>query len=112
MYVPRSAAGSEDSGFNDEVSGRSTGVPFNGARGFADGFHTYAVDWAKDSIKFSVDGKVYATRTPQSVSGKQWVFNHQFYLILNLAVGGDWPGDPDGSTPFPAKLVVDYVHAS
>ncbi|QUQ63155.1 glycoside hydrolase family 16 protein [Kutzneria sp. CA-103260] len=86
-------------------------APFNGPV-FADGFHTYAVHWAKDSIKFSVDGKVYVTRTPQDVSGKQWVFNHPFYLILNLAIGGDWPGDPDGGTQFPAKLVVDYVHAS
>ena len=38
-----------------------------------------------------------------------WVFDHEFYIILNLAVGGDWPGPVDASTPFPAQMLVDYV---
>ncbi|MEU2780050.1 RICIN domain-containing protein [Streptomyces sp. NPDC007162] len=76
---------------------------------FADGFHTFAVDWAPDSIKWSVDGTVYETRTPADVGGNTWAFNKPFFLILNLAVGGYWPGDPDGSTSFPAQLVVDSV---
>ncbi|MEU5312169.1 family 16 glycosylhydrolase [Streptomyces sp. NPDC021562] len=76
---------------------------------FADGFHTFAVDWAPDSIKWSVDGTVYETRTPADVGGNTWVFDKPFFLILNLAVGGYWPGDPDGSTSFPAQLVVDSV---
>ena len=41
-----------------------------------------------------------------------WVFDHPFFIILNLAVGGYWPGDPDGSTSFPQQLVVDYVHVT
>ncbi|MER6266511.1 MULTISPECIES: ricin-type beta-trefoil lectin domain protein [Streptomyces] len=76
---------------------------------FADGFHTFAVDWAPNSIKWSVDGTVYETRTPADVGGNTWAFNKPFFLILNLAVGGYWPGDPDGSTAFPAQLVVDSV---
>jgi beta-glucanase (GH16 family) len=83
----------------------------NGQR-FADGFHTFAVDWAPDSITWSVDGNVYEHRTPADVNGNQWVFNKPFFIILNLAVGGYWPGDPDGNTPFPNTLVVDYVHVS
>lgn len=76
---------------------------------FADAFHTFAVDWAPDSITWSVDGNVYQRRTPADLGGRQWVFNKPFFLILNLAVGGYWPGDPDGSTVFPQQLVVDHV---
>ncbi|WP_262056878.1 lectin [Streptomyces sp. STR69] len=80
----------------------------NGAA-FADAFHTFAVDWAPNSIKWSVDGVVYQTRTPADVGGNTWAFNKPFFLILNLAVGGDWPGDPNSATAFPAQLVVDSV---
>ncbi|GAA4536825.1 glycoside hydrolase family 16 protein [Amycolatopsis samaneae] len=87
------------------------GAPYNGPN-FSDDFHTYAVDWAPGSIRWSVDGKVYQTRTPADVHGNKWVFDHPFYLLLNLAVGGYWPGDPNGSTQFPQQLVVDYVHVT
>ena len=80
----------------------------NGAA-FADAYHTFAVDWAPNSIKWSVDGVVYETRTPADVGGNTWAFNKPFFLILNLAVGGDWPGDPNSATAFPAQLVVDSV---
>jgi beta-glucanase (GH16 family) len=76
---------------------------------FADAFHTFAVDWAPDSITWSVDGNVYQRRTPADLGGKTWVFNKPFFLILNLAVGGYWPGDPNSSTQFPQQLVVDSV---
>ncbi|MGW2645630.1 lectin [Streptomyces sp. NPDC001393] len=77
---------------------------------FADGFHTFAVDWAPGSITWSVDGTVYERRTPADLGGKTWVFdNKPFFLILNLAVGGYWPGDPDAGTQFPQQLVVDSV---
>ncbi|WP_328666342.1 family 16 glycosylhydrolase [Streptomyces sp. NBC_00322] len=83
-----------------------------GGQAFADAFHTFAVDWAPDSITWSVDGNVYQRRTPVDLGGRQWVFNKPFFLILNLAVGGYWPGDPDGSTVFPQQLVVDHVRVS
>jgi beta-glucanase (GH16 family) len=70
------------------------------------------VDWNGQSITWSVDGNAYETRTPADLNGNQWVYNHPFFLILNLAVGGDWPGDPDGNTQFPQQLVVDYVHVT
>ncbi|MER5931730.1 family 16 glycosylhydrolase [Streptomyces sp. NPDC002054] len=84
----------------------------SGGRAFADDFHTFAVDWAPDSITWSVDGQVYQRRTPADLGGRQWVFDKPFFLILNLAVGGDWPGNPDGSTPFPGRLVVDHVRVT
>ncbi|MFD4585734.1 ricin-type beta-trefoil lectin domain protein [Streptomyces sp. NPDC058434] len=79
---------------------------------FADAFHTFAVDWTPDSLTWSVDGNVYQRRTPADLGGRQWVFDKPFFLILNLAVGGYWPGDPDGSTVFPQQLVVDHVRVS
>ncbi|GHD88297.1 lectin [Streptomyces naganishii] len=89
--------------------GIGAGYTLPGGQAFADAFHTFAVDWAPDSITWSVDGNVYERRTPADLGGKTWVFNKPFFLILNLAVGGYWPGDPDGSTAFPAQLVVDSV---
>jgi beta-glucanase (GH16 family) len=81
-----------------------------GGQRFQDAFHTFALDWAPNRIQFSVDGNVYETRTPADLpAGRPWVFNHDFYLKLNLAVGGTWPGSPDGSTVFPQTLLVDYV---
>lgn len=56
-----------------------------------------------------MDGNVYQRRTPADLGGRTWVFDKPFFLILNLAVGGYWPGDPDGSTAFPQQLVVDHV---
>ncbi|MEU2838988.1 glycoside hydrolase family 16 protein [Streptomyces sp. NPDC007076] len=79
---------------------------------FADGFHTFAVDWAPGSVTWSVDGNVYQRRTPADLGGNTWVFDKPFFLILNLAVGGYWPGDPDGSTSFPQQLVVDHVRVT
>lgn len=79
---------------------------------FADDFHVFAVDWSPSKITWSVDGHVYQTRTPADVEGKEWVFEHPFFLILNFAVGGDWPGKPDPGTPFPQTMTVDYVRVT
>ncbi|GGZ03392.1 hypothetical protein GCM10010343_31480 [Streptomyces avidinii] len=57
-----------------------------------------AVDRAPDSIPWSVDGQVFQRRTAADLGGRQWVFDKPFFLILNLAVGGDRPANPDGST--------------
>jgi len=90
--------------------GIGAGYTLPGGQAFADAFHTFAVDWAPGSITWSVDGTVYERRTPADLGGKTWVYDSKpFFLILNLAVGGYWPGDPDGSTQFPQQLVVDSV---
>ncbi|WP_406119210.1 lectin [Streptomyces sp. NBC_00989] len=90
-------------------AGIGAGYTLANGQAFADAFHTFAVDWAPNSVKWSVDGVVYQTRTPADVGGNTWAFNKPFFLILNLAVGGYWPGDPNSSTAFPAQLVVDSV---
>ncbi|MFF2324803.1 MULTISPECIES: family 16 glycosylhydrolase [unclassified Streptomyces] len=93
-------------------AGIGAGYSLPGGQAFADAFHTFAVDWAPDSITWSVDGNVYQRRTPADLGGNSWVFNKPFFIIMNLAVGGYWPGDPDGNTTFPQQLVIDYVHVT
>ena len=83
-----------------------------GGKSLADDFHVFAVDWSPSKITWSVDGQVYETRTPADTNGDKWVFDHPFFLILNFAVGGDWPGAPDPGTSFPQAMTVDFVHVT
>ncbi len=77
---------------------------------FTDDFHVFAVEWEPNQIRWYVDGQLYQTRTPADLPpGSAWVFDHPHFMILNLAVGGYWPGDPDSTTVFPQKMYVDYV---
>lgn len=77
---------------------------------FADDFHIYATEWSENKIAFYVDGKLFKTITPQDLPpGKQWVFDHPFFMILNLAIGGPWGGEPDATTRFPGVMKIDYV---
>ncbi len=77
---------------------------------FANDFHLYAVEWEPDTVRFYVDSNLYATfHSSDWPAGGKWVFDHPFFIILNLAVGGDWPGSPDASTKFPQSMLVDYV---
>lgn len=76
----------------------------------ADAFHLYAVEWEPDLVRFYLDSNLYATfHTSEWPAGGTWVFNHPFFIILNVAVGGDWPGSPDATTKFPQSMLVDYV---
>lgn len=77
---------------------------------FSDDYHIFAVEWDRESVSFYVDEDLYARRTRADLwPGWKWVFDKPFFVILNLAVGGDWPGDPDSSTVFPSEMLVDYV---
>jgi len=76
----------------------------------ADDFHLYAVEWEPNELRFFIDQTNYATFTrKQWPANAPWPFDHKFFLILNLAVGGKWPGNPNNSTVFPQQLLVDYV---
>jgi len=81
---------------------------------FGDDFHIFAVEWAPDGIRWLVDEQPYEARTVAGIQslGEKWIFNHPFDVILNLAVGGNYDGDPDSSTQFPAQMLVDYVKVS
>lgn len=77
---------------------------------FSDDFHVYGVEWETNRITWSLDGKPYFSITPTNLpAGKKWVFDQPQFLLLNLAVGGAWPGYPDGTTVFPQRMLVDYV---
>ena len=77
---------------------------------FADDFHVFAVEWEPRQIRFYGDGILYATDIPEDApAGASWPFDHPEYVLLNLAVGGEWPGYPDDKTRFPKQMLVDYV---
>lgn len=77
-------------------------------RAFVNAFHVFAVEWEADAIRWYVDDSLYKTVTPRDLPG-QWVFDHPFFIILNVAVGGNWPGNPDSTSVFPQTMRVDYV---
>jgi beta-glucanase (GH16 family) len=104
------------------VHGTIHGPGYSGANGigapyaapgnlpFADDFHVYTIEWTTNQIRWYVDGQAYKTVSPQDLpAGKQWVYDHPFFIILNFAVGGLWPGSPDATSVFPQTMMVDYV---
>ncbi|SDR02855.1 Beta-glucanase, GH16 family [Curtobacterium sp. UNCCL20] len=103
------------------VHGTVHGPGYSGAQGisaaytnpsgaaFADDFHVYGVDWRPDSVTWTVDGVAYRTVTRADVGSNPWVFDKPFFVVLNVAVGGSWPGSPDASTRFPQQMTVDWL---
>jgi beta-glucanase (GH16 family) len=84
--------------------------PFNASSPFGGGYHVYATEWTSDSVAFYVDGSLYWTVTPSQLpSGASWVWNQPFFILLNFAVGGGWPGSPDATSSFPQQMLIDYV---
>src|SRR6266851_965560 len=91
-------------------NGVSAAYTLSGGQKFSDDFHTFAVEWEPNVVRFYVDGLLYKTRTPADLpTGTSWVFDHPFFIVLNVAVGGYWPGNPDATTVFPQQMLVDYV---
>ena len=81
-----------------------------GGERYADGFHLFAVEWEPQVIRWYMDNRHYFTATPSRLpAGTEWVFDHPFFLILNVAVGGRFPGNPDATTVLPQRLEVEYV---
>lgn len=77
---------------------------------FNGGYHVFAVEWETGKVTWLVDDVPYQTRTASDVPpGGRWVFEHPFFIILNVAVGGNYVGSPDVSTVFPQTMLVDYV---
>jgi len=79
-----------------------TGEPLN------DEFHVYAIEWQPGEIRWYVDDSLFNIITDEQVPGA-WVYDHPFFILLNLAIGGNWPGYPDETSQFPQQLQVDYV---
>jgi hypothetical protein len=87
--------------------GNSTALA--GTAKFSDEFHVFSIIWEQDKISWLMDDVQYYQITPSDVSPTAYPFNNDFFFIFNVAVGGQWPGDPDGSTNFPQRMIVDYV---
>jgi len=93
----------------DSLSGIHT---LRGSKRFSDAFHTFAIEWEANAVRFYVDGVLYHTKTPADLpAGKRWVFDHPFFILLNVAVGGNFPGSPGDTINWPQMMVVDYVRA-
>lgn len=86
-----------------------TNYYFSGNTPLTGGFHTYRVDWLPDSIKFYVDNKFVAGESKQSIAPDAWVFNAEFYLIMNLATGGNFDGGQLDETIEQAQLKIDWI---
>lgn len=76
---------------------------------FSDDFHTFAIEWEAGTIRWYVDDYLFSTKNTADVAPLLWPFDKRFHFLLNLAVGGNWPGNPNGSTTFPQTMEVDYV---
>ncbi|TVR17093.1 MAG: glycoside hydrolase family 16 protein [Balneolaceae bacterium] len=94
----------------DWPQNQENGASFTLSKGiFSDDFHIFAIEWEEDEIRWYVNDIHFHTVTPADLEPFNYPFNERFHLILNLAVGGNWPGDPDETTEFPQSLIIDYV---
>jgi beta-glucanase (GH16 family) len=88
---------------------KNTGKSIELEKDLADEFHVYSVEWDSLEIKWFLDDVLFSTKTRKDLDPHPWPFDKNFHIILNLAIGGQWPGNPDQSTVFPKYMYVDYV---
>ena len=93
---------------NNVHSGDSYTLPVGN---FSTDFHIFTLEWDSTQIRWYVDGTFYQMQNSWYSTGGEYPapFDQRFHLILNVAVGGNWPGNPDNSTVFPQRMEVDYV---
>ena len=89
--------------------GSGLGARYLSVTPLSDGYHTYAIEWKKNSIDFIVDGRVNGTYTSQDTGARGWVYNQEFFIILNLAMGGTYAGEYIDPYLNQAQLNVDYI---
>ncbi len=94
--------------------GNGYGEAFDLGEPVADDFHLFAIEWEPGVIRWYIDDTNFFTATEDALfdlkpTAEKWVYDHPFFLLMNLAVGGAFPGNPDETTPFPAEMVIDYV---
>lgn len=81
----------------------------SGGKKFSEEFHVFSVVWRENYIQWQMDGVPFYTLEPSDIGDGVWPFNDSFFFILNVAVGGNWPGSPNDNTVFPQRMIVDYV---
>ena len=89
--------------------GAGLGAAFLNYNSLADGYHTYAIEWRKNSIDFIVDGRINGSYSSADTGSRGWVYNQEFFLILNLAMGGTYAGEYIDPSVNQAQLNVDYI---
>ncbi|MEL6894081.1 MAG: family 16 glycosylhydrolase, partial [Actinomycetota bacterium] len=93
--------------------GYSGGESFSGIFDFGErvdlGYHTYAVEWEPNEIRWYLDGQLYHQAVPADVAPNPWVFEKPYFLLLNFAIGGNFGGTPDPANTYPQEYLVDYV---
>lgn len=87
---------------------RGSSTFLQGGGDFSDEFHVFSIVWRENYIEWRMDGQKFHSLTPADLDGV-WPFNDGFFFIMNVAVGGDWPGSPDANTVFPQRMLVDYI---
>ena len=76
---------------------------------FSENFHVFSILWKQNSMEWFLDEEKFHTITAQNVSPAAYPFNQKFFFVFNVAVGGNWPGNPDSTTEFPQEMEIDYV---
>ena len=92
-----------------ESYGRTINTKKEAVSGIEEGFHTYAIDWTKDNIKFLIDGQLFYNFSPEHKDQNTWPFDQPFYIILNLAIGGNFGGPEVDDSIFPQEFIIDYI---
>ena len=97
--------------FGKDYRHKGDSTRLEGTAPFHEDYHTFSIDWRQDTIEWLLDGDPYHrfTATDAREAGQPYPFNAPQYFLINLAVGGNWPGNPDSTTQFPQELLVDYV---
>ncbi len=108
-HQPSIVYGTAHYGANPAEHAFQGGTSFLPGQSFSDEFHVYSIIWKENSIQWLRDGVQYYDLTPADLGGAAWPFNNSFFFIFNVAVGGDWPGNPDATTVFPQRMIVDYI---
>jgi beta-glucanase (GH16 family) len=103
LHGPGYSGGSSYHGYYQVPSGR-----------FGDDFHVFSFEWTELGARWLVDGQEYYVKTAEGLgrSERRWVYDHPFFILLNLAIGGVFDGDPDATTAFPQQMLIDYVSVS
>jgi len=89
--------------------GTSVNTRKDKVKGIEEGFHTYAIDWSKDKMDFFIDSNLFYSFQPRNKSVEVWPYDQPFYLILNMAVGGNFGGPEVDDLIFPQEFVIDYI---
>jgi beta-glucanase (GH16 family) len=107
---PRRLVGTAHGPATTKLTGWQKSALAFSTRPFDDSFHVYGINWTRNRIVFTLDGKPYGTVTPQDLKpSDQWVFNRPYFFVLDMAIGGYWVGPPNSTTRFPARMLVDWV---